>query len=135
MPIKPGSPFASSDTATDPTEYAVHPQCDTHGDAAMSTDDHAARVKEFLSTYFHQDWRLDGTVGDVVALYREGESQEGLRSLADSLDVVAEQIKGEPASVLWKTFYCQYDPTVHRQTASQWLRELAQMLRTPPDQA
>ncbi len=71
-------------------------------------------VRDFLSSYFHQDWALDwGNVdGFIDAFSREGWSREDLQALADSLRAVKNNVqslqKSETDELLYQEFGCYY---------------------------
>lgn len=86
-------------------------------------------LDELMNGYFHQDWQLDGSTGDVVNLFLEWEPQTA-RALPEEIDAVLDAVSDEDSlGDLLRSKGCQYwaDPVAGGYRS--WLQAIARQAR------
>jgi hypothetical protein len=87
-----------------------------------------AELKNFCSSYFHEDWALDAeTPGDVVAQFlADSPTATELRTIADQIrqfiDMHGDDVRLETA--LFEALGCYYQPSADDVSARAWLEAI-----------
>lgn len=97
----------------------------------MVTVEQRELVKQFIGSYFHQDWGIDhDTVDDVISVYKKSHPQVEREKLAEALRSYAREMRNgrikKPA--LFLEFRCEYDPIVEGLSEENWLDSIASRL-------
>src|SRR3546814_18996689 len=93
-------------------------------------------LENFLSAYFHQDWRVEHDAPDAaVSSFLDGEDTEKVAAVRAELARLSAQDMGEAAlGNLTHVLGCEYDPTLHGARGHEWrahrVGQLACRLRT-----
>src|SRR3546814_13867917 len=81
-------------------------------------------LENFLSAYFHQDWRVEHDAPDaVVSSFLDGEDAEQVAAVRAELARLSAQDLGEEAlGNRMRVLGCEYDPTLGGGSWRDWLR-------------
>jgi hypothetical protein len=83
-------------------------------------------LENFLSAYFHQDWRVEHDAPDaVVSSFLDGEVAEQVAEVRAELARLSAQDLGEAAlGNRMRVLGCEYDPTLDGGSWRDWLATL-----------
>jgi hypothetical protein len=83
-------------------------------------------LENFLSAYFHQDWRVEHDAPDaVVSYFLDSEADEEIAAVRDDLARLSAQDLDEDAlGNRLRTLGCEYDPTREGSSWRDWLASL-----------
>lgn len=99
----------------------------------MKKDDFS-ELRSFLSGYFHQDWELDASEPDEVVLQfikrkpGSSKSDQIIEQIERYLDAEIDDEAVERD--LFEEFGCYYLPSADGSNARDWLRHVADLLKT-----
>jgi hypothetical protein len=97
----------------------------------MTSDE--AGLKDFLMSYFHQDWDMDGETPDeaITRFLIDRDEALDLRAIVRAIDsLLAEGLADtELSSRLSKQLGCSYYPPGHGQSSHDWLRGVGERVR------
>jgi hypothetical protein len=89
-------------------------------------------LSQFLGSWFHQDYALDGDVPDIVALYRATAGPDEIAALIDEISRFLRQSAGQGDAAFVETFHPDIDPAGWELTAEAWLGWVRRLLEAPP---
>lgn len=83
-------------------------------------------LENFLSAYFHQDWRVEHDAPDaVVSYFLDSEADEEIAAVRDNLARLSAQELDEGAlGERMRSLGCEYDPTREGSSWHDWLATL-----------
>lgn len=83
-------------------------------------------LENFLSAYFHQDWRVEHDAPDaVVSYFLDSEADEEIAAVRDDLVRLSAQELDEGAlGERMRSLGCEYDPTHEGSSWRDWLAML-----------
>jgi hypothetical protein len=93
-------------------------------------NDRDARLRQFFSGYFNQDWDIGGAKSwtDVVALYVKENARAQVMQAQDDLRSWLEETTSNPIAGLPSSFGCDYDPRPDGLAEREWVRLVADSL-------
>lgn len=83
-------------------------------------------LENFLSAYFHQDWRVEHDTPDVVvSSFLDSEADEDIAAVRDDMARLSAQELGEDAlGRRMRALGCEYDPMLEGGSWRGWLASL-----------
>lgn len=99
----------------------------------MSSTSHHARLSQFFSGYFHEDWELEAEDPNrIIDIYlSQRTDREHLFRLAADLDALTSSELSDDAlsRLLFVELGCYYDPAADGLSARAWLQQVSCRLR------
>ncbi len=83
-------------------------------------------LENFLSAYFHQDWRVEHDTADAVVLYfLDSEADAEIADVrADLAQLEARELDETALGEQLRKLGCEYDPTLDGSSWRDWLKGL-----------
>lgn len=88
-------------------------------------------VQDFFLSYFHPDWRVDGSSPDDVLRHFASHDRKGAQQVAAEIDEIIDLDDPEDTirAFVLARYALHYDPSVDGLTMRQWLRQARIVLR------